>query len=107
LSTTIQIEGKITPTKTLYSLRKVTPLDTSSNKDLTSLSDEKTKRPPLTLSQATSGDGGVQLISKEIQTESSKPKGDSKAYQLQGTVTPPDAPPQGTNGSTGGLAADK
>jgi hypothetical protein len=104
----IQIEGKITSVKTLYSLRKITVLDESTNNDLNlNLASTPPKREPLSLSQALAGDGGVQLVSKEVQTDSAKPKGDSKAYQLQGTITPPDTGSSSSKGTPDNPAPDK
>ena len=100
--TTVQIDGKLTQINTLYSLRKVTLIGTTGEEKMDKYLPVGQPLPPLSLEKALKGEGNVQLVSKEIQTDSAKPKGDSKAYQLQGSITPPTTSSTSSNGSSGG-----
>lgn len=97
---TVQIDGRLTQAKTLYSLRQVTMIGTTGAESLACLLPTKSM-PPLVLENANDGTKNVQLVSIEVQTDSAKPKGDSKIYQIQGSITPPETNQSSASGGSG------
>lgn len=97
---TVQIDGRLAQVKTLYSLRQVTMIGVTDAESLASLPPTKSM-PPLALEDANDGTRNVQLVSIEVQTDSAKPKGDSKTYQIQGSITPPEMNQSSASGGSG------
>jgi hypothetical protein len=88
----INVEVTVAAVKTVYALRKAQSL--GGDADLNSYLTLKAKSAPLQLCQAFNGTDGVQLVSISTPGEQSggkKADGESKAWQLQGSVTPPKA----------------
>lgn len=86
-SLAVRLETFVSYSKVLYTLRRVHRFaEGASLDDYLKLRGQTT---PLTLCQAMSGTGGVQLVSVVPQgSESGKPE-KSPAWQIQGTLTPP------------------
>jgi hypothetical protein len=91
----VKLEVVITESKTVYTLRRAHELPPNS-----SIGDYlagKDTRAPLSLEDARAGTNGVQLVTEETAAAGQKPKAESKAYQIAGSITPPkaDAPAAG------------
>ena len=99
--THVQIDGKIAQIKTLYSLRQVTLIGTTYNENMDKYLPPNHSLPPLSLEKGLKGEDGIQLLSKEIQKDTPKSKENSKVYQIEGTITPPETSSPSSSDSSG------
>jgi len=94
----VRIEITIVNVQTIYTLARIKEVPTGTA--VASYLGQAAGDPPLILQEALAGKNGVQLISKEVvgaRNDAGGVKSDSKAYQFEGTITPPkpDAPKPG------------
>jgi hypothetical protein len=85
----VKMDVTVTESKTVYGLRRVSELPANSSVGKYTFPD--TARSPLSLQDARDGKNGVQLVSEDVVTadNAGNKKTNAKAYQIEGTITPP------------------